>query len=90
MPNSDEPHIGVIGRIVSGVDVGWFIYIKRESAGYITYRNPAPDFSGNPTWYTWHPSLNGLKRHFNAEGWRIDWLGDNQSSELEAQLDGIR
>jgi hypothetical protein len=87
---SNEPYIGMIGRIVAGADVGWFIYIKEKSAGYVTYRNHAFDFSGNQTWYTWHPSLNTLKRHFEAEKWRIEWLGDKQSPALEGRLDDVR
>lgn len=83
----DKPHISTLGRILVGADAGWFIYIKAKRGGYVTYRNAADDLAGGLTWYTWHSSFEALRRHFAAEGWRIEWV--SQVAVDVAHLDNI-
>jgi len=66
-----------LGKILAGEDAGWFVYVTEgdgEKGGYMTYRNRKANFSGDATWWTWHPNLDAVRRNFSAEGWHIEWL----------------
>jgi hypothetical protein len=82
---NDPARIETVGRIVSGENAGWFIYVHHDAAdtgGYFIYRNPSRDFSGEPMFDIWQPDRDGLRAQFRYDAREIEWLPDPPPPEF--------
>ncbi len=69
--------VGVLGRIVAGNDLGWFVEVVDDSAGstggYYILTFDQADRSGL-AYDNWVESLGDVRRYFQESRWAIDWL----------------
>lgn len=76
-PTVTEPRVGVLGRIASGLDAGWYVEVVDDAAstgGFLVLVHDAADRSG--TGYdSWVRSISDVERYFSESGWVVEWLG---------------
>lgn len=72
--------IGVLGRILTGSDAGWFVEVVDDtdsSGGFLILTHEHLDRSGNGH-DSWVETLDDVKRYLDESGWEIEWLDPAQ------------
>jgi hypothetical protein len=79
--NENEVKIGVIGKIIEGDLLGWFLFIKEdfeESGGYLILISKDSSMSKYAEGYDyWAEDESTLIEMLKAFKWKIQWLDKN-------------
>jgi hypothetical protein len=83
MNNKKDIRLDIIGKILSGKYLGWYVLFKRNSPtgnSYTIYISNTYDFSkateGYDNWCINYESLLGYIEEYN---WDIEWIGQRNS-----------
>lgn len=77
---SDEIQIGKVGRILEGVDKGYYLLIEPAVPGaddFLLHVSASTDFrNGLDGGDMWCESKEKLPVFFKEAGWKVEWLGN--------------
>jgi len=64
------------GKIVSGKDTGWYIWIQDDTentGGYLVVQSLSVDFTGI-VYDNWFETIDDVEKHFRFNKWIVEWL----------------
>ena len=68
--------VGSKAKIVSGRNVGWFIWVQDDSentGGYLVIQSSNIEFSGDG-FDDWFLTLDEVEKHFVYNNWTVEWI----------------
>jgi|694.fasta_scaffold139181_2 hypothetical protein len=88
--NEEEIKVGVVGKILEGYSIGWFLLIKdkEKSGGYLILISKDPNMSkyaeGYDYWAEDKEKLINMIREFK---WKVKW-GESETSDSPSDNSG--